>query len=139
MERLPRIPRWLGVMVASRSAALLVVGSVISEGLSGWWLAAWVVLAACFAAGAIGVPQLQKWQEEQDARLRLLVQFNPSAPTVPAYDAGSDPVISAWLDQEEERCLAPLRHDQAPAHDLSVVPLPVDGEDPLTRRFAARP
>lgn len=117
LRPLSRIPRWLTVALASLAAAALLVYPQVLGGLEGWQRIVALVLAATFAALAIGLPQLQQWQAQQAARLDMWLEARIGGRDglcVPSYGDG-DAVIAGLIEAERRACLESLWQAQAPA------------------------
>jgi hypothetical protein len=56
----------------------------LSGGLHGWELPLSVSPGVVFAVSAVGLPQLDKWQTQQEARLKVHLEAEPSDLTIPA-------------------------------------------------------
>ena len=85
---------------------------------------------------AVGLPQIQQWQANQESRLQVELVTEPSELIIPSY-ADAEGVIDALLKAEEAECLSSLnpsrpvrrlRNFSSDAFDLDMVSSDGDGE-----------
>ena len=77
------IPTWLMVTVAMVAAAVVLAAAPLSREAEGWSLVLVLVGGGIFAALAIGIPQLQKWQESQAKIIKVGIQAVEPMPVLP--------------------------------------------------------
>ncbi len=108
---LSRVPRWLAVALALVTAAGLFIIVPLSRSLHGWELALTLSLGVLFTATAVGLPELSRWQAQQEARLKVGLELDPRDLTVPAY-ADDERAIESLVDAEEAACLASVPRER---------------------------
>lgn len=102
---LSRVPRWLTVALALVAAAVLFVIAQLSGSLHGWHLALKLLLGVLFAVIAVGLPQLDRWQNQQASRLQVrLERHGLPELIIPAY-ADDEKVIESLIAAEEAACM----------------------------------
>jgi hypothetical protein len=107
MKLLSRVPRWLSVSLALVSAGALYALARFSASLHGWELALSLAMGIVFTTSAVGLPLLDRWQSQQEARLKVDLELEPQELTIPAY-ADDEKVIESLLAAEEIACMASL-------------------------------
>jgi hypothetical protein len=97
--------------LALAAAAALWVIPYLTASSHGWKLILWIASGAVFTALAVGLPQIQQWQFQQESRLQVELMTEPSELTIPSY-IDDDGVIDNWLRSEEADCLSSLHPRQ---------------------------
>ncbi len=127
------LPRWLSVTLALMAAGGLFVIPQISPGFHGWKLAVTLALGVTFTATAVGLPLLDTWQSQQEARFRVRVELEPEL-AIPAYTDDQN-VISSLVSAERSACLSSLPEEKPkPFTPIRLVSTPVTAGDNETNR-----
>src|SRR6266571_6905787 len=107
MTFLSRVPRWLSVSLALTAVGALYVLAQLSGSLHGWELVLGLTLGVVFTGSAVGLPLLDRWQSQQEARLKVDLEMDPPELTLPAY-ADDKKFIESLLVVEKTACMASL-------------------------------
>jgi hypothetical protein len=133
------LPRWLTVVLALTAAAVLWVVPYLATSSHGWKLILSIAAGATFTMLAVGLPQIQQWQSNQESRLQVELATESSELVIPSY-TDTEGVIDALLKAEEAKCLSSLnpprsarrlRDFSSEAFDLDKVSSESDGEGSL--------
>lgn len=100
------VPGWLTILLTVLTAAAAIVVAALLPS-HGWELGLKIALGAVFAGSAVGLPRLDQWQRQQEARLRVELEADPPSLAIPMWTDGQD-VIDVRASEEETACLASL-------------------------------
>jgi hypothetical protein len=105
------LPRWLTVVLALTAAAALWVVPYLAASSHGWKLILSIATGAVFTVLAVGLPQIQQWQSNQESRLQVELVTEPPELVIPSY-VDTEGVIDTLLKAEEAKCLSSLNPPQ---------------------------